>query len=433
MKITQTEAQMFEDSVDGWVLDAIASGVTTFEQLVTSLPGVYPSIALSSLRRLASAQRISTKVMEELVKPAKSKSEPPTRLYHQISLPVPHPLDYDWRFSDAAIETLLNECKELTRFNSTIALIGTPSLLRMGIEQSYPRQLVLLEASSTITASLTQAVPKAQVVRCDVIKEPLPKLLAEAVVLDPPWYPEHIQSFLWAACQVCKIGGYILISMPPFGTRPGIEREWINTLDWAQKIGLTLVRLDKMALPYVTPLFELNGLKAEGLHTVPREWRRGNLAVFSRTHQAEVPRPAAVPQEDEWIEEVLLGVRVRIRQPNLSGFADPSLVAVVPGDVLQSVSRRDSRRRLADVWTSGNRIFACQGRGVLQQILRAVGVGRAPYEAVALALERPLSSRETELVSHATNQIINLVSTEQKENLLFGEQRNNTNLSLAAG
>ncbi|MBD2018547.1 hypothetical protein H6F96_31910 [Microcoleus sp. FACHB-53] len=433
MKITQTEAQMFEDSVDSWVLDALASGVTTFEQLLTLLPGVYPSIALSSLQRLASAQRISTEVMKELVKPAKSKLEQSTRSYHQISLPVPHPLDYDWRFSDAAVEILLNECKELTPLYSTIVLLGTPSLLQMGIEQSYPRQLVLLEASSTITASLTQAVPNVQVVRCDVIKEPLPKLSAEAVVLDPPWYPEHIQSFLWAACQLCKIGGYILISMPPFGTRPGIEREWINTLDWTQKIGLTLLRLDKMALPYVTPLFELNGLKAEGVHTVPREWRRGNLAVFSRTHQAEVPRPAAVPQEDEWIEEVLLGVRVRIRQPNLSGFADPSLVSVVPRDVLQSVSRRDSRRRLADVWTSGNRIFACQGRGVLQQILRAVAVGRSPYEAVALALERPLSSRETELVSHATNQIINLVSTEQKENLLFGEQRNYTNLSLAAG
>lgn len=206
MEITQTEAQMFEDSVDGWVLDAINSGVTTFEQLVTSIPGVYPSIVISSLRRLESAQRIPTKVMEELVKPVKNKLEHPTRSYHQIFLPVPHPLDYDWRFSDAAVENLLNECKNLTCFNSTIVLIGTPSLLRMGIEQSYPRQLVLLEASSTITASLSQTVPKAQVVRCDVINEPLPKLLAEAVVLDPPWYPEHIKSFLWAACQLCKIG-----------------------------------------------------------------------------------------------------------------------------------------------------------------------------------------------------------------------------------
>jgi DNA-directed RNA polymerase subunit H (RpoH/RPB5) len=427
-----TETWIFEDSVNCWVLDAITSGVTTFDQLVTCLPGVYPSVVLSSLQRLASAQKIPTKVMEELIESAKSKSDEPMHLAHQIPLPVPHPLDYDWRFSDAAVENLLNECKKLTPLNSTIVLIGTPSLLRMGIEQSYPRQLLLLEASPTITASLTQAVPLAQVVRCDVIKEPLPKLGAEAVVLDPPWYPEHIHSFLWAACQLCKIGGHILISMPPFGTRPSVEREWMNVLDWAEKIGLTLVRLDKMALPYVSPPFEVNVLKAQGLHAVSKEWRRGNLAVFKCTHQTSVPRPTVLPQEDEWVEEVLSEVRLRIRQPNSSAFADPSLLSIVPGDVLQSVSRRDKRRQLADVWTSGNRIFACQGRGVLLLILQAIAAGRSPNQLVALALERSLTSVETELVSHAANQIINIVSIEQKENLLFGEQQNDTLFSRRA-
>jgi hypothetical protein len=90
MTITDTETQIFEDSVDHWVLDAITSGVTTFEQLVTSLPGVYPSIALNSLRRLASAQRILTEVMEELVKPAKSKSEP--QLVHITRFPCLFPI-----------------------------------------------------------------------------------------------------------------------------------------------------------------------------------------------------------------------------------------------------------------------------------------------------------------------------------------------------
>lgn len=111
----------------------------------------------------------------------------------------------------------------------------------------------------------------------------------------------------------------------------------------------------------------------------------------------------------------------------------PSLISVVPGDVLQSVSRRDPRRQLADVWTLGNRIFACQGRGVLWQILEAMAIGRSPNEAVALALKRPLSFVAAELVSYATHQIINIISTEQKENLLFEEERNNTKLFLATG
>ncbi|NEO46375.1 MAG: hypothetical protein F6K55_20490 [Moorea sp. SIO4A3] len=450
MKITNTETQIFEDSVDGWVLEALAYRVRTFDQLVASLPGVYPSVALNSLQRLVSAKKISTKILANtfllpkkehknlvqpgsvshlrrgFLKPAKQRLQQPNYSYHHIPLPIPHPLDYDWRFSDAAARRLLNECAKVTHFYDTIVLLGTPSLLRMGIEESYSRHLVLLEASQTITDSLAQAVPKTQVIRCDVMKEPLPSLTAAAVVLDPPWYPEHIQSFLWTACHLCQIGGYILISMPPVGTRPGIKEEWAKILDWAQQIGLTLVKLEKSALSYVTPPFELNVLRAEGLRTVSREWRHGDLAVFSRRHQAKIPRPTVPSLEDKWIEEVLLGVRIRVRQPNILDFADPSLISVVPGDVLQSVSRRDSRRQLADVWTSGNRIFACQGRGVLLQILRSLSERRSPYEGVAVSLKRTLNLNEIELVSRTADQIVNIVSTEQKESLLFGKQRNNT-------
>lgn len=433
MTITKTEAQIFEDYVDGWVLEAIASGVNTFNQMLASLPGVYPSVALNSLQRLASTQRISAKVLTDFARPARRSLKKPNYSSHQIALPVPHPLDYDWRFSDAATQHLLNKCAELTHPGETIALLGTPSLLRMGLEQSYSRQLILLEASRTITDSFAQVAPKTQILQCDLIKDPLPNLLAAAVVLDPPWYPEYIQSFLWAACQLCKIGGYIFISMPPVGTRPGIEREWANTLDWAERIGLILVDLKPASLSYVTSPFELNVLQAEGLHTVSSEWRRGNLAVFLHSHQTQIPRPTILPKEDEWIEQVLFGVRVRVRQPILSGFTDPSLISIVPGDVLQSVSRRDSRRQSADVWTSGNRVFACQGRSVLLHILRALAVGRSPEEMVAFALKRPLNLDETKLVSHVANQMVNIVNTEQKENLFFGEQRNNTKFSKAAG
>ena len=433
MTITKTETQIFEEAVDDWVLEAIARGANTFNQLVALLPGVYPSIALNSFQRLASTQRISAKVLADFTKLDRLSLNKQNYSPHQITLPVPHPLDYDWRFSDATVQYLLDKCAELTHSGETIALLGTPSLLRMGIEKSYPRQLILLEASRTITDSFAQVAQKNQVLQCDLIQDPLPNLLAAAAVLDPPWYPEHIQSFLWAACQLCKIGGYIFISMPPVGTRPGIEQEWANILDWAEQIGLTLVKLELAALSYVTSPFELNVLKAEGLHTVSSEWRRGNLAVFLRSHQTESLRPTVLPQEDEWIEQVLLGVRIRVRQPNLSSFTNPSLISIVPGDVLQSVSRRDSRRQFADVWTSGNRIFACQGRSVLLHILQALAVGRSPNEALAATLKRPLNLNEAELISHTANQIIDIVSIEQKENFFFEELRNNTKFSKTAG
>jgi len=250
--------------------------------------------------------------------------------------------------------------------------------------------------------------------------DPLPALKAALVILDPPWYEEHVHAFLWAASQLCIVGGHLLVSMPQTGTRPGIAQEWVHIMDWAQQLGLFLIQVEQAALPYLMPPFERNALQAEGLYAIPEEWRRGDLAVFLHARQTNVSRPMPT-HKDDWDEEVLLGMRMRIRPQHEEGFQDPSLISSVRGDVLPSVSRRDQRRRFADVWTSGNRIFACQGRNVFRRIVQAVAVGRSPDEAVATYLKRSLSAEESRLSQHAAHQILRIASLEQEENALCGE------------
>jgi len=43
----------FARRIDRWVLDAARRGLTAFDDLVVSLPGVYPVAVLDALRRLA--------------------------------------------------------------------------------------------------------------------------------------------------------------------------------------------------------------------------------------------------------------------------------------------------------------------------------------------------------------------------------------------
>ena len=43
--------------------------------------------------------------------------------------PMPHPLDYDWRFSPATVESLSARCIQLAPAESEIALLGAPSLV----------------------------------------------------------------------------------------------------------------------------------------------------------------------------------------------------------------------------------------------------------------------------------------------------------------
>jgi hypothetical protein len=280
--------------VDHAIREAIARGMTQFDQLLTALPGVYPSVVLDSLRDLALREKVPDWAVLHAVRHVQQRRLQRVIPSHRIGLPIPHPLDYDWRFSDAAIQHVFDRCCTLSHPGDTVALLGTPSVLRAAIERGFPRRWVLLDTNQTVTDCLAKAAPEARILRCDVRTDLLPDLNAALVIVDPPWYEEYMHSFLWAACQLCAIGGHLLVSLPPLGTRPGIVRERAHTLDWTQQLGLTLLRVEPATLPYVTPPFERNALKAEGLYTIADEWRRGDLAVFYYAQRATIPRPIPV-------------------------------------------------------------------------------------------------------------------------------------------
>ncbi|MBE9111940.1 hypothetical protein IQ273_21265 [Nodosilinea sp. LEGE 07298] len=432
MTITEIESLAFEQSVKQWIFDAVGNGATTFEQLIKLLPSVDPIIAFKALQKNQSSLPVLKNNSCTLVNSALWKQSKSIPTHHQKSLPSPHPLDYDWRFTDSTVEYLLQKCAEATRPYDTIVLLGTPSLLRVGTDPAYQRSTVLLDANTMMTTCLSNAVLDSQIVECNLLRDILPNLSADAVVMDPPWYPEHIQSFLWDACQFCKLNGHILISLPPIGTRPGIEREWQETLAWANQLGLQLIHLEELSLSYLTPLFERNVFRISGVHCVPQNWRRGNLAIFTQRSSTNVPRPIIASSEKGWLEVNLFGVRIRVRPWNSSEFVDPSLISVIPSDVLTSVSRRDPRRQLADVWTSGNRIFSCLGRGILWHVLDAISRDCPPHSTVEAFIGRALQPREISLVSNAIEQVLDIINLERKENLLFEDHWSSTNFTFTA-
>lgn len=420
------DTQSYEDVVDCWIGDALGRGVESFHQLLLMLPGVYPSAVLSSLQRLAAGRKFDARILEGMareVRQAVERESGPSRGAgsRRIVLPTPHPLDYDWRFGASAVKSLLDSCLELTKTGDSVLLLGAHSLFRAAAECAYPRRMILLDASPSIVACFKDVGVEAHVELFDAFKDKLPELAAAVVVVDPPWYEEHLAAFMWVAEQLCADGGHILVSVPPLGTRPGMEQERANLFCWTQKLGLSLKRLEPAALAYVSPPFERNALRTEGILNVPEEWRRGDLAVFSKGTGAQIPRPALTSAEaDQWVESSLSGVRMWLRKQCDREFVDPTLLSLVPGDILPTPSRRDERRPLVDVWTSGNRVFACRGRNTLRLIIDALAAGASPEDYVAGSLGRKLTVREGELAIRAAHHVDEIVRMEQAENDLFG-------------
>jgi hypothetical protein len=188
------------------------------------------------------------------------------------------------------------------------------------------------------------------------------------VIMDPPWYEEHLLRFTWFASSALCIGGSLLLAMPPLGTRPGVQIEHQTVRTWLARLGLTVETVELGSLPYETPLFERNALRASGIFDVPRDWRRGDLWVVRKARRSSAPWPGD-SLGSHWVEHRFGEIRVKIDTHAASQGPSARLVRLLEGDILPTVSRRDPRRAAARVWTTGNRVFGCESPAELDRIL----------------------------------------------------------------
>ncbi len=405
-------AEAFERAVEDWVGRALAEGAGSFADVLRRLPGVSPGDALRAIRNARGTSLpdwfFRCDVAEE---GSLSESLP-------YAWPPPHPLDYDWRFAPQTAESLSARCIELAPAGSEIVLLGAPSLVPPIVSASghaLGQGVTLIDGSAAMTRAVRQAFPGASVSCLDLVAGPemARNRSAGVVMADPPWYPEYMTAFMWAAVRLCRPGGHVLMSLPAIGTRPGIEAQRAELLALVESWGLRFVRGDSAALTYLSPWFEQNAHHAAGLQGVPLEWRRGDLAVFENISAVQTPRPALPSEPDKWEEFAVGSTRIKLRIRTENRFRDPTLLTIVPGDILPTASRRDDRRQRADVWTCGNRIFATRGVLLVRELLLAAGSD--PVLAVSKAVGRELDRQEIMLVGRAARQISDLLRIEMTD------------------
>ena len=272
----------------------------------------------------------------------------------------PHPLDYEWRNSFRTLDFLVNFILANNNKKDNILLLGMPSLFISSFYRKVQNEITLVDRNVPLLKEIekiTSRNKKFTIIQKDIFTvSPVSLGSFNSVFIDPPWYSPHFFHFIWLAAQCLKTGGFLAVSLPPLNTRPGVAQEREEWFALCQKQGLYLESLNIQTLEYIMPFFEFNALRAAGIGDITPFWRHGDFAVFRKIENNVIDRPVTNYKENIWAELEIESVRFRV---NLEDFQEGEfcLSHIIPGDILPTVSSRDNRRKQANIWTSGNRVF----------------------------------------------------------------------------
>ena len=377
---------VWQDEVDHLVGASLPSA--TFAELLEALPSIDPLTVSQSLQRqFTDAGRASELVTTTSRRPTPSP------------LPIAHPLNFDWRYSEETNDDLVRRLSAVTESGDAIGYFGAPTTWRAARQSLPDRRHVLFDRDAA-----RHAETGAEAHAIAVGRQALPMIPLRAAVVDPPWYPEYHDAFLSAAASIVGIGGVVYASFPPPLTRPGVPTERANIVENAMRAGLLVEDESSLALRYETPPFEAAAFTAAGLPLVPEAWRRGDLLTFRRRGRS-APASLALPDEG-WrfftIDQIPIAVRATV------AGATELFAPAIAGATLPTVSRRHPARAQAALWSSRNRIYGTREPALLTAVVRALAEGVTDRMAT-------FGIEEEEKVATLANEVRDLVAIERKE------------------
>ncbi len=297
-------------SDEGSLLDHLVArelpNADSLSDLCAVLPGFFPSDVAEAVNRSMTA-----KLERNLAR------HPSWSPLVETKLPLPHPLDFEWRFSLSCVRQIARAIEGL---EGPIGMLGTPFLAeQLGYLPCGPHRLTLFERRVEACAAISESFPGH--IRCgDLAAYEGPDRFA-LLIADPPWYPPIIRLFLERAASMLGLGGQLWLCLPGIGARPTVASERSELAHRADLCGFALTELRPRYLRYDAPVFERSALLAQGLQEVQSDWRTGDLLILTKV-RSEGERTRYELHEAEWTN-----VDARTRR---AGKPPPGLLTKVP-------------------------------------------------------------------------------------------------------
>jgi hypothetical protein len=265
----------------------------------------------------------------------------------------PHPLDFDWRFERATIESL---CRLLGGYQRVLAL-GAPSVAEALENLGFDVTLIDRQPE--------RRVSKQVVADIDLLIEP--RRGFDVAIVDPPWYSDQLLHWASYAASCVGPGGTVLATAWPSWTRPTAANDLGSVVallsQWSE------VQRSPIDPWYEIPRFERLAIEASNHGPLSASPRTGVLLELSVTHSP--PPLAPIERPNIWQRFVINDYQLALRltfQPVMVPKLYSSPQAI--GWRWPFVSARAPGRSGIDLWSSDNEVACVHSAAGIESILR---------------------------------------------------------------
>lgn len=406
----------FYDDIDAIVLELVKK-YDNFYMLMKYNHGIHPIDLLSSVRRLYWKKKIHKSKYERIVASMKKHYVDNNEDMPDI-LPVPHILDYDWRFSLEGLQGLTRIIKEnIKGERNTIVFLGTPSLFKYCYQHlSIFTELILVDINASKHSKGIDST-RAKCINCDLNGDcsMLERIHADIIVMDPPWYLNYYQLFFNRAAIMCHEGSQIFCVMPPRFTKSQTTYETEMLIKQIYNLyGLCKKHYYQGMVTYHTPPYEKNVLRANGIRCLPKNWRVGDLLIVEQRESRNIIPYDFTISEISWKEVTINNIRIKYKyiSSDITSY-EIMLERIFDGDIYPSVKRSYDGKHSISMWTSGNRVFLCNNLPLMNLILE--NINRDLFEVIVEKGYAIPTNKELENIESVQQMFIDVVNIENSE------------------
>ncbi|MBX9840715.1 MAG: hypothetical protein K2Z80_02785 [Xanthobacteraceae bacterium] len=321
--------------LDQSIAEIAARKSTSFADLSQSCLGAWPGLI---------ADRVAELNLGSSLAAEQSSSPHPLPPYS----PELHCGFGEWYFSSDTADWLAREFISKKYFS---IFLGTPTVAQRAL--AFRSDFTLVDSNQLVGLRFPELRKFTHYNTVEQLRGDFPR--PSLVMFDAPWYLPRMAHWLSKASLLSTKSTTIVMPLFPSLTRPAASRERSTILELAQAIGR--VELVPNCVSYDSPLYEWEAFLSRNICPHPR-WRRADLVVIREPSPIPLSEVSGIESQEIW-ETYLIGsqvVRLRLHpMPRRRKFFVNS-IAGTRDYVFDSVSARDSRRRLIDFWTSRNRV-----------------------------------------------------------------------------